>query len=293
MDSPEPAVEALEAQQQAVSAVQQSLYDASPTPSDEGFGGASPVKARMATRFFTPPNATTPPPPAAAAVLAGCSKGACCSSSSAGMPARTPASMQHLSPPAGHLQDSIYSSRTGSFSPASASNGVRRPASAPPHGKGKLLHSQNTAGSHLSLLDVEHLEGTEVGPAQPAQRRARSSCSMLFLSVHVYSPRLTHHSGAALRPRAAACARFQAPVSRAGAARSQQLTCALTHQPSAQPTSACSKHHGGTMLYLSPKFVLYFEPLHRCLLRCLCPTVAHIPRTPSGPAPSTSAKSSW
>jgi hypothetical protein len=120
-------------------------------------------------------------------VLAGCSKDTCCSS--AGMSARRPASMQHLSPPAGHLQDSIYSSRTGSFSPVGGSSGLRRPASAPLYGKGKLLHSENAAGSHTSLLDVEHLEGTQVGPAPRTHGTAFGSCGMLLLSAIIpHSP---------------------------------------------------------------------------------------------------------
>jgi hypothetical protein len=238
MDSPEPAAEALEPQEQPSSAVQQSLYDASPTPSDEGFGGASPVKARMATRFFTPPNATTPPPPpaaaAAAAVLAGCSKGACCSSGT-GMSARSSASMQHLSPPAGHLQDSIYSSRTGSFSPAAGSSDPRRPASAPPHGKGKLLQRENAAGSHTSLLGLEHLEGTEVGPAQRTQHRASSSCSMLCCSQLVISPFHTTLARRAMFPRG--CLRTLPGTSSALTA-ADMRACSLAHNSARQPSSA-------------------------------------------------------
>jgi hypothetical protein len=143
----EPQQEPKEASVQAPTAPQQigSLYDASPTPSEEGGGGASPVKARMASRFFTQPTAT----PLAAG---------CCST----VPGRSAASMQQLpsprAPPAAqhvHLQDSIYSSSV-----------ARRHASAPALGKhhgGLLRHSQDLAGSHTSLVNVAHHEGAQVG----------------------------------------------------------------------------------------------------------------------------------
>lgn len=141
----EPQQEPKQASVQAPTAPQQigSLYDASPTPSEAG--GVSPVKARMASRFFTPPTAT----PLAAG---------CCST----VPGRSAASMQQLpstrAPPAAqhHLQDSIYSSS----SPA-----ARRHVSAPALGKhqgGLLRHSQDLAGSHTSLVNVAHHEGAQV-----------------------------------------------------------------------------------------------------------------------------------
>jgi hypothetical protein len=143
---------------------QSSLYEASPTPSDEG-GGVSPVKTRMATRFFSP--ATQPPPAAMEAVVAALAStsGNNGSSNSISIPGRSSASMPARCSAPGHLADSIYGRQLQDSIQqqlGSSSSPAYRMVSATQSGKHKLLHSQDVAGSHTSLLLVEHLEGTEV-----------------------------------------------------------------------------------------------------------------------------------
>lgn len=219
-----------QASPQAATALQQlgSLYAASPTPSDEGGGGASPVKARMATRFFTPPTATT--------LAAGC-----CSTGR--VPARSAASMQQLPsppPPAAqrHLQDSIYSS-----------SAVHRHVSAPALGKHQdslLRHSQDLAGSHTSLVDVVHRAGTQVG----------FCTSHLVPCMHGSLFTYNQHT---------------------------QLADMHGH------STSCSSHASqqGLLLLLRRPYV------HRWQWSCLCRTLANMSKTPSGHAPSTSARSFW
>lgn len=164
MDSQQQPVGSSAQDKQAVATLSHSLYDASPTPSEEG-GGASPVKARMATRFFAPV-ATTPPPAAAAVtVLTSRSNLATCSNSRSGASACSHVGTQQSPPPTGHLQDSIYGSAAGSFSQLSSSSGLHKSASqqaAASRVKGRLRHSQDDAGSHTSLLNVQHHDGAQV-----------------------------------------------------------------------------------------------------------------------------------
>jgi hypothetical protein len=63
------------------------------------------------------------------------------------------------------LQDSIYGNTASSFSQLSSSSGNHKSEAvhaAASRAKGRLRHSQDAAGSHTSLVNVQHHDGAQV-----------------------------------------------------------------------------------------------------------------------------------
>lgn len=155
-----------------------SLYEGSPTASEEGGGGTSPVKATLATRFYS---AAAQAAARAAAAAAGPSaatqpNGTSSTSSSrqggsrlSSLSASDPALLAPLS----QLRSSIYSASTTALAGSSSSSSglpasaVQRSASAPSMRAGKkggqwAGHDTEAAASHTSLLDLQHHEHHQV-----------------------------------------------------------------------------------------------------------------------------------